>query len=272
MGNKMCGKFDTLFKTILLIMIMFFLTGDCFAEVKLRTEAEAAAYADSITGFGNIKGITKTFKRVVVTDDNTPFLHKQIKGRNVWLAEYKDFKLEIFTISTEDPYNRNFKIYIDADDGTLLKITSKYEGYDPNIFPEPNAVSAEKQLTNVGREKYVGFPKEPPKVNFLKALYASFGGPYSAKEIDAIYVWDSRMGNEPRRVWVITLRGLPPQEFPQPYLSSGIPKQPPVWQRNHMRDVIDADTGKALFSSNGPHPEDPNITKNEKNIKGAKNN
>lgn len=247
----------------LISIIMLYRFENCLADVKFRTESEVAAYVDSITGFRNIKGITKTFKHVVINDDNTPFLHKQINGRkNVWVSEYKDFKLELKSSSNEDKYKRNFKVYVDSNDGTLLKITSKFEGFDQNLLPEPNAALAEKKIRNVS-EVYLGIPKESPKINFLDALDAVIiGNPFEAKEIDAIYTWNAKGGKEPRRVWVITLRGLPPQDFILPYSPTyGIQEQPAVWQRNHIRNIVDADSGKCLFSSFAPQPEDPNKTK-----------
>jgi hypothetical protein len=243
---------------ILLIIIMTGLVSNVFAEVKLRTEADVAAYADSITGFKDINGITKSFKRVTITDDNTPFLQKQINGRNVWVAEYKDFKLELKSDPSEDKYKRNFKVYIDPNDGKILKITSKYDGFDPNLFPEPNVASAERQLQY---ENYIGFPNEPSKISFIDAIAAVIiGNPFEAKEIDALYTWYSTVGKEPRRVWVITLRGLPPTDVHNPTSFKNF-VQPPVWQRNHTRNIIDADTGNCSYSLITPHPEDPNKTK-----------
>lgn len=238
------------------------LVSNVFAEVKLKTEAQVAAYADSITGFNNIKGIAKSFKQVVITDDNTPFLHKQINGRNVWVAEYKNFKLELKSVPNGDKYKRNFKIYIDANDGTLLKITSKFDVFDPNLPKEPNAVIAERQLKG---ESYIGFPKEPPKINFLDALDdAQMGSPLQAKEIDALYVWYSDKYHQPMRVWIISTRGQPPI----PIRGDPISKEEVKEMENNLKSskgyfrvFIDADTGKALFGDNILRPEDPNKSK-----------
>ncbi len=252
-------------KTILLIMIITYLTADIYAEVKLRTQAEVEAFVDSITGFKDINGITKSFKMVEIHDDNTPFLHTQINGRkNVWVAEYKNFHLELKSMPGADTYNRDFKIYIDANDGTLLKITSKYEEYDPNIVPEPNASHAEKDIKSVADE-YLGFPKEPPKTNFLEAFndlrVTPYGFVFQAKEIYALYIWFSTMGREPRRAWAFSFRGMPPTVYSPPFELAQSYVQPPVWGRNYIRVVVDDETGKSMSISNVPLREDPNKTK-----------
>ncbi len=255
-------KFGTLLLGLLALILVFSLSKGIFGETKLRTEADVAAYADKITGFNSIKGITKSFKQVVVNDDNTPFLHSQINGRkNVWITSYKNFSLDLKATPGADQYNRNFNIYIDANDGTLLKITSKYDGFDPNMLSEPNATSAEKQLKSVG-EVYLGFPKEPPKINFLDALNLARATPngfiFQAKEIDALYVWFLDIGREPRRAWIFSLRGMPPVVYSPPFGFEKSYEQPPVWGRNHIRMILDAESGKVIFGSNVPQPEDPN--------------
>ena len=254
-------KYKMIFKFAISIFLIFYLMENCLAEIKLKTEAEVSVYADSITGFKNIKGITKSFKRVDINDDNTPFLHKQINGKNVWVGEYKNFNLELYSTSRKDKYNRNFKVYIDANDGTLLKITSKYEGHDPNLLPEPNAATAERQLKDAN---YIGFPKEPPKVSFLDALGVAdttHSDPLNAKEIDALYIWYSDTFHQPMRVWIISTRGQTPIQIRG---IVGIPDKAldELSKRNNFfRVFIDADTGKALFGDNIIRPEYPEKTK-----------
>lgn len=238
-------------------MIMSCLTADIFAEVKFRTEAEVSAYVDSITGFNNIKDITKSYKQVVINDDNTPFLRNQINGKqDVWVQEIKNVRLKLKSTAPgyNDKYNRTFTVFIDSNGGTLLKITSKFDEYDPNLLPEPNAFSAEKQLRGRG-EFYLGFPKEPPKISFFDAMDVCVGNPVEAKEIDAIYVlWKSRVSPEPRKVWIITLRGVSIPSFgPPPWIRSDSPAE-----YTRMRTVVDADTGRAILATGFPSPENPN--------------
>lgn len=126
-------------------------------------------------------------------------------------------------------------------------------------------------MKNTGNETYHGFPANPPQVSFLDALSAvatkgGVGNPFLAKEIYAVYVMESRRpgtrwGWNPRPVWAITLRGLPyiplkgrgpsPRDVPDEELV-------PMWQSNHMRNVVDAITGNVLFATTIPQPLPPN--------------
>lgn len=204
---------------------------------------------------------TKLSKKESIDEDETPFLHSKIKGRkNIWSIQIKDVKLKLKSAKKgyEDKYTRNFTVLIDPNGGNLLKITSICDVNDPDIRPDPNAVIAEKQLISSG-ERYLGFPEVQTNITFYDALDAvlsnGVGSPFLAKEIDGLYVMDSNMGHEARPVWIITLRGIPAIEPIGP--AGGIPEEhmPPVWQLNHMRNVVDAMTGEVLFANNLPQQE-----------------
>ncbi len=259
MRTKMCGKSSGLLKTIILVSSPLYLMIGCSSGIELKTETEIAAYADSITGFQNIKGITKTLSKVVITDDNTPFLHTQINGKKVWLAEYKNFRLPLSS-RIEDKYIRNFKVYIDPKTRTILKITSKYDGYDPNLPQEPNAAVAERQI----KDESYSFPKEPPKINFLDALNAAqspFSSPLEAKEIDGLYVWYSSPRFQKRCVWIISTWGVPSYPWGGPPGPKGSEPNLSEQRRrmgsgeSYYRTFIDAVTGKTLFIDNAIRPE-----------------
>jgi hypothetical protein len=59
----------------------------------------------------------------------------------------------------------------------------------------------------------------------------------------------SRRGSPRLPAWVVTLRGLPPLEA---HGAGGAAV--PIWQRNHMRNVVDAIMGRVLFATNTPQP------------------
>lgn len=250
--------------------------GTCsFAEEGTRDltkQSDVEAYVDELTGFGELESISKSFERVDINDDNTPFLHAQINGKKgVWRVEIKNVRLKLESAVSEfkDRYVRSFDVLIDPNTGHLLKITSAFDGNDPNMLPEPPAIVAEAQIKNHGNEIYHGFPLEPPKISLLQALDAilreGVGSPFLAKEIYAVYVMESRMrgyksGWEPRPVWAITLRGIPrrPLKGKPPSLHDTPDEElVPAWQRNHMRNVVDARTGKVLFATSCPQPLPP---------------
>lgn len=258
-----------------IILLLDGFTDCCIAEEgkrDLKKQSNVEEYIGELTGFGELEGITKSFERVDVNDDNTPFLHTQINGKKgVWRVEIKNvrFKLKSAAPGFKDRYIRNFQVFVDPNTGHLLKITSKFDGNDPNMLPEPPAIVAEVRIRNHGNEIYHGFPPEPPKVSLLQALDAilteGVGSPFVAKEIYAVYVMESTMrgyksGWEPRPVWAITLRGLPPRPVTgKPPSLHDTPDEElvPAWRRNHMRNVVDARTGKVLFATSGPQPLPP---------------
>ena len=237
-------------------IIIFNFAGYVYAKPKLDTQTEVMSFINKIIDFNSIEGINYSFKRVDIIKDNTPFLHEKVKGRkNVWLVEMKNFHLKIKTPDPDfkDRYNRNFKILIDPNNGELLRISSKYDGNDPDVGTAPNAEKVEKEFPN---RKYLGFPDTLPNISFIDALNIvqkfGVGMPYNAKEIDAQYVWYSdefRTKGEPQLVWIIDLRGIPPIAPP---LSDDATDIRAV---NHIRYVINAETGIILQAGNSPSPD-----------------
>lgn len=223
-------------------------------QQRIGSEAEAIQRAMELTRLDALRGVTASATRVTVTDDSTPFLAKQIIGRVAWRVELSKVSLELASAlqGFHDPYRRKFFVLLDEETSKLLGIASKFDGMDPDMRPLASAASAEQQLT-AEKEIYISLPVHDPPVRFLDALDAilsgGIGSPFLAKEIDASYVSHARMGAAPRDAWVITLRGLPPLPARGP---GG--DQVPVWQRNHMRNVVDATTGKVLFATNSPQP------------------
>jgi hypothetical protein len=224
-------------------------------QQRIATEAEAVQRALQLTGFDALPDVEARAERVIVADSQTPFLAKQIVGRPAWRVELAKVSLVLRSAVAgfQDRYRRRrFSVLLDEENGKLLEITSKYAGPAPEMRPEPSAFAAEAQLS-AEKEIYLGFPDHDPKVRFLGALDAilagGIGSPFYAKEIDGVYVSHSEMGSSPRDVWVITLRGLPP--IPAHGRAADTV---PAWQRNHMRNIVDADTGKVLSATNSPQP------------------
>lgn len=256
------------------IALVFCMFGSCcFARqigMDLNKLDNVEAYADKMTGFGTLEQIRKSFGRFDVNDDNTPFLHRQINGKkNVWRIEIKNVRLKLKSVwpRYKDNYLRNFEVLVDPNTGHLLRIRSKFDGYDPNMLPEPPAEWAEARIRGAGYEIYHGFPAEPPKISFLEALDAimtkGVTSPLLAKEIYASYVMESEMKSQPRPVWAITLRGIPPLQTITVPPGVSKDKLPPIWQRNHIRFVVNAVTGKVLFANTSPQPMDPEQKKKE---------
>ncbi len=224
----------------------------------VKTEEQAMAKAREIVGLPGRSPARFTAELVTLTEDNTPFLHDQITGRPIWHVVISDWKLELKSAAPaqEDPFSRTFDVFVDPTDGKLLKAASRWPENVPPVAPQPSARSAEEQMPRSDEERYHGFPDPPPRIDLMHALDivhkdGSFS-PYLAKQIIAHYVMQSTHGGKPRAVWAITLWGIPP--FPSGY--PGVP----VDARNHIRTVLDAETGRCLFSSTTPQPERPAAT------------
>jgi len=272
--SQRCEKLNLFLLTISFLMLFqiccnaIAASNPVTSDPNLVTEEEKVSILernDLFTGLNSLEGVSKEVKKINVYKDNTPFIHDHIQGK-LWLVEIKNVRLKLKSAipGYEDKYVRDFEALIDPNTGNFLKITSKYKGFAPEMRPEPNSAVAEKQLIG-SREKYLGFPQVQPNITFLDALNSvlikGVGSPFLAKEIDGIYVMHSEMNAEPRPVWVITLRGIPPLELSGPMGATPEEYMSPVWQMNHIRNIIDANSGEFLSASNIPQPEDPNKSK-----------
>lgn len=135
----------------------------------------------------------------------------------------------------------------------ILKIASEWPDNIAAIAPFPNAAEEEKQLKMKG-EKFIALPAETPPVDFYSALKKlDLTGPVSptkAKQVMAYYVIHSTIRYSARAVWIIQTRGIDLEGEGYAARRVGIP----IDARNHMRHIIDAETGQWLFSDTTPQP------------------
>jgi hypothetical protein len=224
------------------------------AQHPITNETEAITRASRLT---ELDTLTKKIRaqRVTVKNDRTPFLWKRINGRQAWQVDFDNVSLRLKSSipNYPDKYTRRFAVLLDAGTAQLLSVAATFEGEDPDLRPPPPGTAAESQL-NGQSETYHGLPSSDPKLTFLAALNLvlnhGIGSPFLAKEIYGSYVLHSRMGGPQLAAWVIELRGLPPIPVDGPHGD-----KVPIWQRNHMRNVIDDEMGKVLFATNSPQPE-----------------
>jgi len=217
-------------------------------------EAGAKARAARLTGLDQLT-TRITAQRVSASRDQTPFIWQEFADRPAWRIDYVGVQLRFksATPGFADRYIRTFSVLLTESTGQLISVSSKFEGTDPDLREPATAVAAEAQL-GAEDEIYYGLPSRDPRHSFLMALEIvlnqGIGSPFLAKEIYGNYVLHSRGASPQRAVWVITLRGLPPLPAHGPGADSV-----PVWQRNHMRNVVDDETGSNLFATNSPQPK-----------------
>ena len=191
-----------------------------------------------------------TAKLVRIVRDNTPFLNARIEAAYVWQVTLRDFGilLRFDGADLHDAHSRILDIFIDARTAQLLKIVSRWPASAAPMPPEPPADLYSAQLLQSGNEVYHGFPSEAPGVSFIDALASLLKGaanPLEAEQIVGQYVMWSRVGYSRRRVWVITIRG-------DEALWHSFHHEVPIASRNHMRYIVDAQTGSYLCGSSTP--------------------
>jgi hypothetical protein len=219
----------------------------------ITSSEQAILRARVLTGLQMIADVPSA-ELTTVHEDVTPYFGEGNIGSPAWRVEFPKASLKFFFVpDVKDTYERTFTVMLNAANGRLFYITSRYKGPpDPDMRPMPSCGSATEQLSNQ-EEVYDGYPADDPKVHFLAALESmakeGFGSPVLAKEMHAAYILYSSSGSDPKPAWAITLRGLPP------FSPRGRdPGSIPAWQRNHMRNIVDAMSGKVLAASNTPQP------------------
>ena len=192
------------------------------------------------------------FEETILQSDNTPHLHSKLTDRRLWHVVVRDWRLRLPSAEgkASDRFDRVVDLYLDPDDGRLLKLRSRWPDSEPGIRPEPSADVAEDQFFRAGRERYDGFPDEEPTVKLIDALdsmYRSGYDPYEAKQILAQCVVRSTRYKEPKPVWAITLRGVHPIRVPPGW---------PADDRYEYRVIVDARTGIVESISNRPRAQE----------------
>ena len=221
-------------------------------------EAAAVSLALQMSGLFPQPWAPPQAQTVSTATDQTPFLSSRIRSLgDAWDVRLADVSLNLPSAlpGFEDPYRRTFTVRVGG--GTVLGIRSRSSIPLPELRPRATAQVAEPQLRD-GGEYYLGLPAARPGITFLQAvdrvLGEGIGSPLMAPEIDGLYVEHARQNEAPTRAWVIELRGLPP--FPIKGPRGADSNLVPAWQRNHMRNVVDAQTGQVLFANNTPQPEE----------------
>ncbi len=241
---------------------------------QLKASEDAIRVTLTATGFSNLKQYfldSSTVQLVVLEDDQTPFLHNQINGRQLWQVGV-DVNLELLvenqagdTSRRFDENSREFKVYLDPKTGQIVKMSS-----DPGEYPhkpfKPPADVAEWVLKH-RREIFHGFPNTPPNVTFLEAMRSVVGDPFSAKEIQVLYILWSRNNSEPRPVWSIDLRGFDSPVIMPSHSAEGA--DIPIDQLNHMRNIVCARKGHHLYSTDAPQSVIPKMYKPSDSSEGA---
>lgn len=203
-----------------------------------------------------------TYEAIKATlfEDNTPYLAPQLIGRDLWRVTIDEFDVQLPSApwAPSNRFIRVIDVLLDAKDGRLYKVRSRWPNNEPPISPEATAPMAADQMHRSGNEVYHGFPVDTPAITFVEALdaiYRGGGDVLTARQINADYVLWSRIGkwHDPRPVWAVTLRGISPV---RPLPGSN---EAPI---HSFRYIVDAVTGKLLCGTTVPrYREDGSVTR-----------
>lgn len=232
-------------------------------KLKVEVIERALLFAGFAESTGDDKISDEEIKLIRLDDDTTPFLNLRYKNKAVWQITFKGMNLKTFYNNVADmAYDRDYDVFIDSASGKLLKITCFYDTPLPNECPQLSAKSAEEQLSNVG-EQYIEIPDDIPAISFGEALEKCPESHYKAKEVVGQYILYSDGIRKPKPMWIISLCGIPPRPNPTHprYKALDIP----LYQRNRIRELINATTGSIVMTSTSPAvrrlPEDSIVTK-----------
>ena len=239
----------------LLVAILTVVSSSIASELTSPIDTPKDAISQTFTYIGVDKKlqIIKEISDPVVTlltmaESLTPFLSSTVIGRKAWKLDFEKliFSAKGYELLQSEIRPMTMTVIVDSATGRLFKVSLVVINDSGLAIEKPSDSSAEKQLA-AAREIIIGFPDANPAISFLEALKKCYGDFLSAREIEADYIQHSHLQSPTRDVWSIHLYGLPPR-----------PVRPgsdiPVEQRNHMRTVIDANTGQILFSTNLPQP------------------
>jgi len=216
---------------------------------QLRDQAAATDRARAVFGapFDGVR--TKSAKLSILEGDRTPFLWGQANGRAVWVVRASDFDLELQLPDGRQGkvLRKTFEICFDAEQGHIVSIATPWPDTESFRLESPEPQAAEVEISRISSSKYVRFVTEPPKISFSEALgiiESKNGMPSSAIQIIGSLVEVSRTGRETKPCWVITFRGVYPRRPTASMKRRG--------RRFQYRSVLDAQTGKLLFTTSVP--------------------
>ena len=218
----------------------------------IKEQGAAIAHARRIVGLPRNPSLPATAELITVVQDNTPYLSEQVVGRPIWHVVVEKCRIVLPSGANflDDAYERTFDILIDPRNGALLRISSRLPDGLPALPREASATLATEQLMNRGPERYHAFIEGAPAITFYEALVGliqSGDNPLQSKQLVGQYVLWSMLDREPKPAWAVTLNGIPPFEAAYPGVA--------VEARNHMRYIVDPETGKWICGTTTPQPE-----------------
>jgi hypothetical protein len=202
-------------------------------------------------------------RQVLMEEEFLPFFNVSKTDQRNWRNDQPAWKFELPDLKESVkrginfPYVRNINFTLNPHTEKLLKVQSSWPAGIPPIKPMPSPLEEESQMLQV-KERFTGLPDTALSIEFeaaLKAVQESGPAlPNSAKQIIAYLVIHSTIRYTDRPTWIIHTRGIIPFEPKMPVARHQTATSIPEDARNHVRHVVDAETGHWLFSDTTPQP------------------
>ena len=234
------------------LIILCLIFNSAIAEQQIKSPEKATNLALKYLGFLNMDcfSVEKNFQEALIvniSDDKTPFLHDKINNRDIWKVTFKDIELSPHRgYPDSDDYPRPFDVYINPNDGSLLKIESIYSGTNIDFAPEPSVEYAEKKLKEANLT-FLNFAM--PEGNFVSLFEAiSNMGPRNFKQLKAMLVMNpGRVDDVPIAVWFVIYRGT---DMDLPRSPKADISRKEIY--NYTSFIYDATTGRAMSKTTIP--------------------
>lgn len=222
--------------------------------IKTMTAAEAIQSAANDIGFSVVRGQSfAKAEKVTFSGESLPFLKMRLNGRETWRIEFNDVKLDRDSGNDKlrNPFIQKLIVFLCPESGTTIKIVSSWPSTEPRLPSYPSCTDQEQQL-RANSIVFTGLPKGPARISFCKAIESTDSYSPQTKQLLAYRVMESHMDGESREVWAIHLRGIPSPAFSGP-IGADLALVPEC-ATNHLREVIDAESGKWIYATSTPQP------------------
>jgi len=211
---------------------------------------QAVTVAASDLGIRSFRKSDVTAERSAFADESVPFLRREIMGQSVYRMVFHNVALT--ERGNVNRFVTTLVAFVSPSTGRLLKVTSVWPKDCPRIADQPGCAEEERQLGD--SERYLSFPDERPVVSLINALQKTPHWSTQVKQVHAIRVLHSCSQHNKRAVWVIYLRGtavnpLKAHMDPQGKMADDA--------FNHMRNLVDSQTGEWLQADTFPQPPGP---------------
>jgi hypothetical protein len=210
---------------------------------------QAVTIAASDLGIRSFRKSDVTAERSAFADESVPFLRREIMGQTVYRVVFHNVALT--EGGNVNRFITTLVAFVSASTGRLLKVTSVWPKDCPRIADQPGCAEEERQL---GDERYVSFPDERPLVSLIDALQKTPHWSTQVKQVHALRVLHSCTQHNKRAVWIIYLRGIGVDPLKAHMDPQGKMADDAF---NHMRNLVDSQTGEWLWADTFPQPPGP---------------